>query len=86
MEMMLCQELGEEYSCKMWDDASVQLYFCLKIVTMKVISINEVIVGCLLQKKNRSEKRIDEIRVSAKMFNVNKGATVEGVVKVNPPY
>ena len=51
MEMMLCQELGEEYSCKMWDDASVQLYFCLKIVTMKVISINEVIVGACCKRK-----------------------------------
>ena len=84
--MMLGQKLGEAYSCKTWDDASVQLYFCLKIVTMKVISMNEVLVGCLLQKKSRFGKRIDEIRVSAKMFNVNKGATVEGVVKVNPPY
>lgn len=86
MDMMLCQELGEGYSCEMWDDTSVQLYFCLKIVTMKVISINEVIVGCLLQKKSRFGKQMYEIRVSAKMFNVNKGATVEGVVKVNPPY
>ena len=38
----------DESLCKLLDDAFGQLYFSLKLVTMKVITVDEGVAWCLL--------------------------------------
>lgn len=47
----------DESLCELLDDTFGQLYFFLKLVTMKVISVDEGVAWCLLQQKKQVRKK-----------------------------